>query len=71
MVRTVLTPEQQDVSIGLPKNFVGKKVEVIAFTVDETEEVLSADKPFTHLASERALAKDWLNPEEDKAWQDL
>ncbi|MEZ4960293.1 MAG: hypothetical protein R2830_10800 [Saprospiraceae bacterium] len=25
----------------------------------------------THFASEAALAKDWLTPEEDKAWQDL
>lgn len=25
----------------------------------------------TALASERALAKDWLRPEEDEAWQDL
>jgi hypothetical protein len=25
----------------------------------------------TALASEVALAKDWLRPEEDKAWQDL
>ena len=25
----------------------------------------------TALASERSLAKDWLRPEEDEAWQDL
>jgi hypothetical protein len=25
----------------------------------------------TALASERVLAKDWLRPEEDEAWQDL
>ena len=25
----------------------------------------------TALASERTLAKDWLRPEEDEAWQDL
>jgi hypothetical protein len=25
----------------------------------------------TALASERALAQDWLSPEEDAAWQDL
>ena len=25
----------------------------------------------TYLLSESALAKDWLRPEEDKAWQDL
>ena len=25
----------------------------------------------TYLLSESALAKDWLRPEEDEAWQDL
>ncbi len=25
----------------------------------------------THLASQATLAKDWLNPEEDEAWQHL
>ncbi len=25
----------------------------------------------THFASQSVLAKDWLNPEEDLAWQDL
>ncbi len=25
----------------------------------------------THLASQATLAKDWLNPEEDQAWQHL
>jgi hypothetical protein len=25
----------------------------------------------THFASEQTLAKDWINPIEDKAWKDL
>ena len=29
------------------------------------------DKVFTHFASEKTLAKDWLSPEEDKAWKNL
>lgn len=29
------------------------------------------DKVFTHLASEKALAKDWLSPQEDEAWKNL
>jgi len=29
------------------------------------------DKISTASLSESSLAKDWLNPEEDKAWQDL
>lgn len=72
MIRTVVTPEQQNISIKLPAYFVGKKVEVIAFTIDDTEDVLLlSEEPLTHYASEKVLSKDWLTPEEDKAWQDL
>lgn len=72
MVRTVVTPDQQSISIVLPKNFIGKQVEVIAFTTDEAiREPLVQDKPRTHFASERTLAKDWLTQEDDSAWNDL
>ncbi len=72
MVRTVVTPDQQNISICLPQDYVGKQVEVIAFTInDNIDSQLSMDKPITHLASESVLAKDWLTTEEDKAWKDL
>ncbi len=71
MVRTVVTPDAQNVSIKVPKDFIGKRVEVIAFTIDEVGEAVQLDKPLTHLASEKTLAKDWLSPEEDKAWEAL
>ena len=32
---------------------------------------LEEDRTVTHFASEKSLSKDWLTPEEDKAWQDL
>ncbi len=72
MIRTVVKPDKQNISIRLPKNFVGKQVEVIAFTIEEADKATAiADKPVTHIASEKVLAKDWLTPEEDLAWQDL
>ena len=72
MIRTVVKPDKQNISIKLPKNFVGKQVEVIAFTIEEADKATAiADKPFTHIASEKVLAKDWLTPEEDLAWQNL
>ena len=72
MIRTVVTPNNQDVSIHLPKEYIGKKVEVIAFTVDEAiEEPEKKDVPLTYLASEKVLAKDWLAEEEDIAWKTL
>jgi hypothetical protein len=68
----MLRPENQNISIKLPKGFVGKQVEVIAFTVEEADNTTTiTDKIVTHFASEKSLAKDWLTPEEDLAWQDL
>ena len=71
MVRTVLIPDSKSISIQIPEDFVGRQVEVIAFTIDHPVKENSNDKPITHHASTEALAKDWLNPIEDEAWQDL
>lgn len=72
MIRTVITPQQQNISIDLPQNYIGKKVEVIAFTIDEAIAAPSTlDKPLTHLASEETLAKDWLTQQENEAWKNL
>ena len=30
-----------------------------------------AEPAMTHYASQKALEKDWLTPEEDEAWKDL
>ena len=68
MIRTLVKPDKQDISIKLPKNFIGKQVEVIAFTIEEAE---AKDKTITHIASENVLAKDWLTPKEDQVWQSL
>lgn len=71
MIRTIVIPDNQHISLYLPKQFVGKKVEVIAFSIEESEEENYTDNVVTHLASEKMLAKDWLSVEEDIAWQDL
>lgn len=69
MIRTVITPRNEQISIDVPHDYVGKKVEIIAFTIEEATSVV--DKPLTHIASEKVLAKDWLTAEEDEAWKDL
>lgn len=72
MVRTLLTPQNQIISINLPKNFIGKKVEVIAFTIDEAKiKTPNLDTTVTHFASQEILSQDWLTPEEDLVWKDL
>jgi hypothetical protein len=72
MIRTVVTPQQPNISIDLPENFIGKQVKILAFTInDGTEKPSITDKLMTHFASEKVLTKDWLTPEEDLAWQNL
>jgi hypothetical protein len=35
MIRTVITADKKTLNLLLPDNFIGKQVEVIAFTLDE------------------------------------
>ncbi|MEI8204382.1 MAG: hypothetical protein WCH34_15270 [Bacteroidota bacterium] len=42
MYRKIIVPESTNISILLPADFVGQKVEVIAFTVDDK---LTVEKP--------------------------
>lgn len=72
MIRTFITPEKEDISITLPKDFIGKQVEIIAFTIEDFDEVsMVKEPPLTHYASQETLAKDWLSNEENEAWQNL
>ncbi|MCB9032685.1 MAG: hypothetical protein H6553_02495 [Chitinophagales bacterium] len=68
MLKTILIPDNNQVILKLPDNFIGKKIEIIAFTVEEAKTV-NDDTLLTHYASEKSLAKDWLTKEEDKAWE--
>lgn len=67
MLKTVLIPNNNQLVLDIPDNFIGKQIEVIAFAIDEA--VVAIDVPLTHFASQNVLAKDWLTPEEDTAWQ--
>jgi hypothetical protein len=35
MIRTVVTPDNQDIYLRIPESYVGKEIEVIAFAIDE------------------------------------
>jgi len=72
MVRTIIKPTNKSVLIEVPEEFVGKEVEIIAFTIDEADTTdIPSGETLTHFASEHVLAKNWLSPEEDIAWQSL
>jgi ribosome maturation protein Sdo1 len=38
MIRTIVTPEHQDISIHIPQDYVGKQIEVLLYAVDELQE---------------------------------
>jgi len=35
MIRTLVTPDKNVVSFDIPEEYIGKKIEVIAFTLEE------------------------------------
>ena len=45
MVRTLVTPQQQNISIVVPQNYVGRQIEVLLYAVDELVEEQQLAKP--------------------------
>lgn len=71
-----------NVNINLPLNFnqfvdlvrqlsYKEKLKLTEVLKEETKQIQGNDKTLTHFASQKALAKDWLLPEEDESWKDL
>jgi hypothetical protein len=72
MARTIVKPDNQNISIKLPEDFVSRQVEVIIFTIEETHAGNeTTNRSLMHFASQKILAGDWLTPDEDAAWRDL
>jgi hypothetical protein len=46
MIRTVIIAETEDISIHLPKKYVGKKLEVFLYAVDELTDEKASKKTF-------------------------
>lgn len=45
MIRTVLIPDKNILSFNIPDKYIGKKMEVIAFAVDElSEDIIYSSK---------------------------
>jgi len=51
MIRTVLTPESEDISIHLPLRYVGKKIEVFLYALEE----LTEEEPIKKVINNAAL----------------
>ena len=74
--------EAADLNMNLPLSFkqvveiirqlpYNEKLKLSEVLKEETKRKLGNDKIMTHFASEKALSKDWLSPEEDEAWKNL
>lgn len=44
MVRTLITPQDQNILIRVPEDYIGKQVEIIAFTLEENSNVAQLKK---------------------------
>jgi hypothetical protein len=44
MIRTIITPEKQDISIHIPEDYIGKQVEVLLYATDELKGPKDTDK---------------------------
>jgi hypothetical protein len=51
MIRTILTPESEDISIHLPSRYVGKKIEVFLYALEE----LTEDEPIKKVINNASL----------------
>lgn len=47
MYRQIIIPENTKVFLQLPTEFVGKEVEVIAFTIKDSESLKKKDNPYS------------------------
>ncbi len=44
MIRTIITPEKQDISLHIPESYIGKQVEVLLYATDELKEPRDTNK---------------------------
>lgn len=47
MIRTIVTPDNENISVHIPPNYIGKPIEILLYPVDE----LIEEKPIKGLAA--------------------
>lgn len=55
MVRTFIIPEDRNILIRVPEDYIGKQVEVIAFTLEENSNVTQVKKQASFTASQASV----------------
>jgi hypothetical protein len=58
MIRTILTPNTKTVSFAIPDDYVGKEIEIIAFSKNEQWEANSKENEPKKIVSFKAIAVD-------------
>ena len=66
MIRTVIIPDTEDISIHLPGRYIGKKIEILLYAEDELTEEKSVKKIIDNSALRGALH---LTEEQSKDFQ--
>lgn len=69
MLRTIIETNKSELVIQLPDDLVGKKIELIAFAVDETD----GDKQFTVPEWHKEIVRERVNnqPEKLLSWEEV
>jgi hypothetical protein len=55
MIRTTIMAETEDISIHLPQKYIGKKLEVFLYSIDELSEENKVDKTIDNSSFRGAL----------------
>ena len=58
MVRTLVTPQQQNISILVPQNYVGRQIEILLYPLDELVEEPQTAKPNNAAKYKGILSKE-------------
>ena len=45
MIKTTIVPDTEDISIHLPHSYVGKKIEVLLYAIEELYDIPADNKP--------------------------
>ena len=38
MIKTIVTPQQNNINLAIPNNYIGREIEVLVYATDELEE---------------------------------
>ncbi|GAA0525101.1 hypothetical protein [Chitinophaga japonensis] len=61
MIRTTLTPQNTDLHLSIPKDYVGKQIEVLLYATDELQQAPPVKNTLAKLRGALKLTNDQYN----------